>query len=268
MQPAAIVESIAPDGAAIGARAALHLDLAFRQMMVGRGAEMGEGFLRLVTGEQHPLGNLAIVVDAGDLPTTRAAVLPLLDCGQPAAVLYPRGVSEAAAQAVAALGFAGPAAMPAMAVDIGRMARTSLPPGYDLVRAGTAAEGRAWTAVLAEGYPLPPGLAHRFSPEFLGADRAADAPFQFFAVIRDGRAVATSMLFLADGLAGIYCVATLPGERGRGLGAHVTAAALLAAQRIGYRVGVLQSSPEGHSIYLRLGFADLGAVPMFVRMPG
>jgi len=63
------------------------------------------------------------------------------------------------------------------------------------------------------------------------------------------------------------CVAMLPAERGKALGAHVTAAALRAAQRIGYRVGILQSSPEGHSIYLRLGFADLGAMPMFVGVP-
>lgn len=268
MRQGALVQSIGPDGAAIGARAALHLDLAFRQMMVGRGADLGEGFLRLVSGEPHPLGNFAIVMDDGDLSVTRAAVLPLLDCGQPAAVLYPRGVSEAVAQAVVALGFAGPAAMPAMAVDIGHMARTSLPPGYDLIRVGTVDESRSWTAVLAEGYPLPAGLAQRFSPEFLGAGLATDAPLQFFAVVRDGRAVATSMFCLADGLAGIYCVATRPWERGKGLGAHVTAAALLAAQRIGYRVGILQSSPEGHSVYLRLGFADRGAVPMFVRMPG
>ncbi|MDH5285062.1 MAG: GNAT family N-acetyltransferase [Betaproteobacteria bacterium] len=267
MQRAEIVQAIGADGAEIGARAAGHLDLAFRQMMVGRGAEAGRGFLRLVTGERHPLGNVAIVSDAGDLQVMCAAVLPLLECGQPAAVLYTRGVSQAVAEAVAALGFAGPADMPAMAVDIARLASTELPPGCDLVRVGDLAGSRAWTAVLAEGYPLPPGLAHRFSPEFLGAGVAADAPLQFFAVMRDGRAVATSMLCLEDGLAGIYCVATLPGERGKGLGAHVTAAALLAARRIGYRVGILQSSPEGHSIYRRLGFADVGAVAMFVRMP-
>ena len=74
MQRAAILQAIGTDGAEIGARAAGHLDLAFRQMMVGRGAEAGRGFLRLVTGERHPLGNVAIVSDAGDLATTRAAV--------------------------------------------------------------------------------------------------------------------------------------------------------------------------------------------------
>ena len=104
------------------------------------------------------------------------------------------------------------------------------------------------------------------SPEVLEVNPARDAKTQFFGVRRDGRLVATSMLYLANGLAGIYCVATMPEERGKGLGAHVTAEALRAAHRIGYRVGVLQSSEEGHSVYLGLGFADLGSVPMFIRM--
>jgi len=73
---------------------------------------------------------------------------------------------------------------------------------------------------------------------------------------------------LANGLAGIYCVATLPAERGRGLGAHVTAEALRAAGRLGYGVGLLQSSAAGHSVYQGLGFRDVGSVPMFIRMPG
>lgn len=76
------------------------------------------------------------------------------------------------------------------------------------------------------------------------------------------------MLYLADGLAGIYCVATLPAEQGRGLAAHVTAEALRAAGRLGYGVGLLQSSAVRHSVYLGLGFRDVGSVLMFIRMPG
>ena len=105
------------------------------------------------------------------------------------------------------------------------------------------------------------------SPEVLEVDMAADARTQFFGIRRSGRLVAVSMLHLADGLAGIYCVATLPDERGRGLGAHVTAQALRAAHQVGYRVGILQSSAAGHSVYLGLGFKDFGAVSMFVRTP-
>ena len=49
---------------------------------------------------------------------------------------------------------------------------------------------------------------------------------------------------------------------------RATAQALREARQLGYRVGVLQSSPDGHSVYRKLGFQDLGEVPMFVRLPG
>ena len=265
MQQTAIVQSIGMNRHPVGARAARHLDLVFRYMMNGPGTEKNEHFIRVMTGEPHPMGNLAIVSSPDDVSVTRAAIGSLVDSNLPAAVLYCCGVSDALAQSVVARGFISDA-MPAMAVDIERLPATSLPSGYEFVRADVR-QGRGWTEALAVGYGLPVGLARLFSPEALGADMAPDAPTQFFAVVKEGRPVATTMLYLADGLAGIYCVATLPEERGKGLAAHLTAEALRRAKRLDYRVGILQSSPEGHSIYLRLGFEDLATVPMFVRMP-
>lgn len=267
MQSAAIVKSIGSCGTAIGVRAAGHLDIAFRHMMRGPGARHHENFMCLVTGELHPLGNVAIVSNPGNQDTTDAAIGPLLGSGLPAAVIYPRGVTDTEARSVTALGFEDHGAMPAMAVDIERMTATSLPSGYECARIGTGTDGHTWAETLAVGYGLPQGLARMFSPEALGADMAPAAQTQFFAIRRNGQPVATSLLHLADGLAGIYCVATLAEERGMGLGAHVTAEALRAAHQLGYRVGVLQSSPVGHSVYLGLGFEDVGTVPMFVRMP-
>jgi hypothetical protein len=52
---------------------------------------------------------------------------------------------------------------------------------------------------------------------------AADAQAQHFAIVRDGRTVATALPCLANGLAGVCCVATVPGERGKGPGARVPA---------------------------------------------
>jgi hypothetical protein len=267
MQQAAIVPSIATLGNAIGARASGHLDLAFRHMMQGQGAEVNEHFLRLVTGEPHPLGNVALVSDCDDLAILHAAVDPLLSCGFPTAVLFPQGVSDAVARSLLASGFADAGTMPAMAVDIERLASPTLPQGYEWARMGDGDEGRAWTDALAVGYGLPQGLARMMSPERLGADMSLDASLQFFAIRRKGKTVATSMLYLADGLAGIYCVATREEERGKGLGAYVTAEPLRMAQRLGYRVGILQSSSAGHPVYLGLGFADIGTVPMFIRLP-
>jgi len=268
MQETEMAKSIGSSRDAIGARAARHLELAFRGFTVGHGAELGTNYLRWTTCEAHPLGNVAIVSDPSDADAARAAVEPLVARNLPSAVLFPQGVSAAAARSVVALGFADQGAMPAMAVDIDRMAATSLPPGCAWARIGEGGGARGWSEAFAAGYGVPMGLARLFSPEELGADMAGDAQTQYFAIVRDGRAVATSLLYLADGLAGIYCVATVPEERGKGLGAHVTAEALRAAQALGYGVGVLQSSLAGHSIYLGLGFEDLATVPMFVRMPG
>ena len=267
MTQSAIVQSIASAREAIGTRAAQHIDLCFRRMMSGQGAELGDGYLSMVTGELHPLGNVAIVSDPGDLGITRTAIAPLLDCGFPTSVLYSEGVSPTTSQALLALGYENQGAIPAMAVDIDRLAETTSPPGYDFARIGDGDDGRAWTDAFAFGYDLPRGLARLFSPECLGADMAPDAQTQFFAIHHNGRFVATSLMYLADGLAGIYCVATLAEARGKGLGAHVTAEPLRIAQRLDYRVGVLQASTAGHPIYLRLGFADCGGVPMFIRMP-
>lgn len=262
-----IAESVESVGGAMGARAALHLDMAFRQMMRGPDCVQNAAYLRLVTGEAHPMGNVAVVADPGDLDATREAIEPLRTCGAPAAVIFPRGVTDAVAAAVKDRGFAVEAGMPAMAVDIDRMAMTNLPPGYAWARIGAGHEGRAWVEALAIGYEIPPGLAEIFGPEALGADMAHDAQIQFFSVLRAGRHVATSLLYLADGLAGIYCVSTRPEERRKGLGAHATGEALRTARHLGYRVGVLQSSAAGHPVYIGLGFGDFARVPMLIHLP-
>ena len=262
------VQSIESDGAAIASRIAGHFETAFRQMMPGPRTVAKPAYLRIVTGEAHPMGNVAIVSEPDDPDSTLEAIAPLIDCGAPAAAIFPHGVSDRVAEAVAAHGFGIEESMPAMAVDIDRMSPTSLPPGYGWARIGRGDASRSWTDALAVGYELPRALAEIFSLEVLGVDMAPDATTQFFSVLRDERHVATSMLYLADGVAGIYCVSTLPEERNRGLGAHATAEALRVARRLGYRVGVLQSSGAGYPVYLRLGFGDFGRIPMRIRMPG
>jgi GNAT superfamily N-acetyltransferase len=262
-----IAESIQSMGDATGDRAARQMYTAFRRMMGGPQCVQGIHWFRLITGEAHPMGNVALLSSGDQLATTLEATAPLVDCGAPAAAIFIAGVTQEVSAAVKAQGFAIETSMPAMAVDIDRMQPTALPLGYDWARIGGGTEGREWAKALALGYGLPQALADLFAPEALGADEAEDAQVQFFAVLRGGRQVATSMLYLEDGLAGIYCVSTLPEERQKGLGAHATAEALRAARKLGYRVGILQSSDAGHSVYLGLGFGDFAIIPMLIRMP-
>jgi ribosomal protein S18 acetylase RimI-like enzyme len=163
-------------------------------------------------------------------------------------------------------GFAS-GSVPAMGVDIASLEPTTLPAGYEFTRIGGGPEGEEWVRQMAIGFALPPVAARCFSPASPEADNSPDSPAQFYAVRRNGMIVATSACYLGDGIAGIYCVSTLPEERGKGLGAHATAEPLRLAAKQGYGVGILQSSEAGYAVYKRLGFADFGKVPFYVRMP-
>jgi len=265
MSATSITRSIEADRDAIGLRAGQHIERVFRTLTAGHGGELEPDYFRWVTREAHPLGNVVIRSGPSDGGSTRASVEPLLRNDLPSAVLFPAGASAAAEHSLIEAGFDDAGALPAMAVDIERLAPTKLPPGYAFTRVGAGSRGEEWAEALALGYGLPVGLARRLSPAKIAVDMADDARAQFFAIVSGQRIVATSMLFLDDGLAGIYSVATLAAERGRGIGGHATAEPLRIARALGYRVGVLQSSDAGHSVYLGLGFADVGTVPMFVR---
>jgi predicted acetyltransferase len=71
------------------------------------------------------------------------------------------------------------------------------------------------------------------------------------------RPVATNILFLGAGVAGLYGIATVPEVRQRGYGAAIAVAPLAEAASRGYRYTVLFSSQMGHPLYRRLGFRDL-----------
>jgi NAD(P)-dependent dehydrogenase (short-subunit alcohol dehydrogenase family) len=260
-------QTIADLGTNMGHAIGRHLETAFRALAQGPHAVHTPGYFRLTTGEQHPFGNIAILSDSRDLESARAAVAPLAAAAFPSAVLLPDLDTNGDLDALlGAAGFVAQEAMPAMGVENAALPVTTLPAGYTFDRVLGAPASEEWTRQLAAGYGLPFGVARYFSPMATPADPAPDAPLQYFAVRKHGAIVSTSTLYLMDGLAGIYCVSTVEEERGKGLGAHITAEPLRLAARMGYGVGILQASESGYSTYKRLGFRDFGHVPLYVRL--
>ena len=87
---------------------------------------------------------------------------------------------------------------------------------------------------------------------------------------RDGRPVATSATVVSDGVIGLYNVATIPGEQGKGYGEIITRHAITSAEReSGLRRVILQSTSQGERLYKRLGFREVSRVVVFnsVELP-
>lgn len=69
-----------------------------------------------------------------------------------------------------------------------------------------------------------------------------------------GEPVSTGMSIVADGVAGVYFIGTVPGARGRGYGEAITARIHADATAAGCHAAILQSSPSGLRVYERLGY--------------
>jgi len=79
-----------------------------------------------------------------------------------------------------------------------------------------------------------------------------------------GRAVGSAALCEGGGLAGVYNVATHPGFRRKGVAATLMRVVLGDARARGLAWSVLQSSPAGRALYVRLGFRLLKTYAVYV----
>jgi GNAT superfamily N-acetyltransferase len=160
------------------------------------------------------------------------------------------------------LGFAADGDPPGMAVVLDALVEPVPPARLSIARVENLDTLRAWNRTFAAGYEIPPQMAEHFRDPIAGI--GLDDSLQHYLAYLDGIPVATSSLWLAAGVAGIYNVATLPEARGQGIGAAITLAPLRDARAMGYHAGILQSSEMGFKVYQRLGFRHLCAMDHYV----
>lgn len=144
---------------------------------------------------------------------------------------------------------------PGMAVEIDRMRDDfAAPPGLTIETVRDEGGLRDWIAVWL--FPVPDDVRRRHLDVLRRRGLGANLPWRYYVGRLDGKPVATSELFVGEGVAAVHYVVTLPELRRQGIGTAMTLRVLHEARDLGYHIGVLTASPDGIGSYRRIGFRE------------
>jgi GNAT superfamily N-acetyltransferase len=164
--------------------------------------------------------------------------------------------------------FAGGGGPPGMAMDLRSLAAdVYLPPGLVIERVDEPETLREWCRLMVAGFEWPEFVQEAFFDWYSCLGLGPESPLLHYIGRLDGGAVSTSTLLLADGVAGIYDITTVPEVRGQGIGTALTYIALREARSRGYRVSALQASKMGYGIYQKLGFREYCTIRTYTWRP-
>lgn len=214
-----------------------------------------EGISLYGVGAEHPQLNGVMWLGSGDLGTRIAEARQRL-VGHPWLWWVGGDSDPGTRDALAAVGGETVGTAPVMAIRTDRVRAVAGPPGLRVDRLAQGAPLSAWVAA----YGPAMGVRDEDFPLVTVAEESRpDAPGSLirFEGRIDGRIVGVSELLLADGVAGVYLVATDAAWRRRGVGAALTSAALALARDRGFPVATLQATHMGESLYRRLGFTTV-----------
>jgi hypothetical protein len=156
--------------------------------------------------------------------------------------------------------------VPGMAIDLELMDdKPETMANFTIQKVSNPEMQALWARIAAVGTGFPDVVAEAMtSVEASLTDPQYKAQHRYIGLL-NGTPVATSALVLASGVAGIYAVATIPEVRHKGIGSIMTAIPLLEAKQMGYRVGILQASSMGYSIYKKIGFKDVCKYRLYLQ---
>jgi len=159
-----------------------------------------------------------------------------------------------------------PDEMPGMAAPLVDLPAVELPAGAAIEVVRDAVALREWLDAMVAGFGMPPRIGDAYMA-FATLGFGDDLPTRGLLVRVDGRPISTALGVLAGEGIVIVNVATVPEERGRGIGRAVTLAAMHLGAAAGASIAVLQSTEMGYGIYRRLGFEEFGLYRVLARLP-
>jgi GNAT superfamily N-acetyltransferase len=165
-------------------------------------------------------------------------------------------------------GFMRDGESPGMAVELTSLCEPSVKPaGLSITFAHDETTWREWSITMMRGFGALSPNEQSVKPWCTILRQGTPGKTLAYTGWLDGKPVATALLFLAAGVAGIYFVTTMPEARRKGIGAHMTWHALQQARDMGYRIGVLEASEMGLGVYRSLGFQEYCRIATYLWQP-
>lgn len=152
-----------------------------------------------------------------------------------------------------------------MAIDLSKVDPEPLPAGLVIRPVKDMGSLRDFIEISAMSFELPDDTREGWAK--ISSKLHGEPDVHMFLGVLNGIPVSTSLVVLHDHVAGIYMVATLVRERGKGIGSAMTREPLLFAKDAGRHVAVLEASEIGLSVYERLGFSKLFEFRSLTWMP-
>ena len=132
--------------------------------------------------------------------------------------------------------------------------------GLRIVEATTAATVADFERTIVDAYPIPEMAPFGSQPRLFG-DGLLGTSLKLFVGYADGIAVGTAAASVGEHVVAVEAVSTRSSHRGRGFGAAITAAAMLAAPEL---PSALVASDLGRGVYAQLGFMPISRHTLWV----
>lgn len=129
-----------------------------------------------------------------------------------------------------------------------------LPKGYKIREVSSQKEIDDFKPIIQEAFQKEEEVVNRM---FSSKEVLIDSNIKSFLIYEGKKAVSSAITVLSSEIAGIYYVATLESQRGKGIGSYIVRISTNKAFEEGKTAVILQASEFGESLYKKLGYKTI-----------
>ncbi|WP_129203979.1 GNAT family N-acetyltransferase [Ammoniphilus sp. CFH 90114] len=141
------------------------------------------------------------------------------------------------------------------------------PEGFEFIKVETEEDLRKWVEVYIEGYQRPSESAEQVFHLFQPIATSKQNEYQLYLGLDQGEPAVCGAVYIEDGMiAGLYCIATHPMRRGKGLATSFLQNLVDLVIKQGASLCVLHATEAGKFLYEKIGFTSYGHFEVYKKM--